>query len=157
MPPPWRRNKRPTEPAPQPVTVTVSGSGHAVSTGDNNQQYVGSVVTTPPPDAGGLEQAIAALRAVVEAHPGPRREEALAQVSELDKAAASDPPNGPVLVRTKDWLTAAVPSAAPALADILLHPSIATAVNAAAQVIRDTALRHGEQEQTGTQAEPPPH
>lgn len=141
---PWgrrNRDRQPAEPA-QPSSVNISGiTNSAVATGSNNQQYVGARVTTPPPDPAALDGAIAALRAVVEAQAGAgsRRDEALGRVAAIETAARATPPDAGRLATAAEWIRAAIPAAAPAIARVIEHPTLDGAVAAAAQIIHDTA------------------
>jgi hypothetical protein len=139
---PWRRQKQP-EPVPPPAvptSVSISGIHHSqVSTGADNHQYYHSPATTPAPDAAALASAIAALRDAVIAQAGPSRAEALQQVETLDQAAHAVPPDGKAMIVARDWLRAAVPNLATALGTVLAHPSIDTAITAAARAVHDTA------------------
>lgn len=139
---PWRRRDRKLAEPAQPTSVSISGvTNSAIATGSNNQQHVSSPVTTPAPEPAALDSAIAALRAVIEAQTGPNKNEALSHVNAIDAAAHTTPPDATRLAAAAAWIKAAIPAAAPAIARVIEHPSLDSAITAAAQVIHDTATR----------------
>lgn len=142
---PFRRKKQP-EPVPPPPALpthfTIKGIRDSqVNTGTGSQLYYNSPVTTPAADASALADAIAALREAVRAQaaPGQAQQEALHRVDAIDRAAQAVPPDGRALLDARDWLHAALPNIATALGTVLVHPTVDTAITAAAQAVHDTA------------------
>jgi len=138
---PWRRDKRRTD-TPPPHSIKMGNvTGTVVNVGENNVGIVGSQVTVPPPADEALKAAIAALRdaVVVQAEPGPQREQAVEQVNAIGRAAETDPANGSALIAARDWLCGNLPSVASALGPVLLHPTVDAAIAAAVELMRDTA------------------
>ena len=147
---PWRRGRR-SDDAPQPPSINLSNVRDSqVATGSNNQLIQRSQGSSTSADSAALEAAMAALRdlVIVHADPGPPRDQALAHVDALSQAAEADPPDGPAIINARNWLRTAVPSAAPALATVLLHPTIDTAITAAAQIVHDTAAARSKEGDT---------
>ncbi|WP_333769487.1 hypothetical protein [Streptomyces sp. IBSBF 2435] len=130
-----RARGRDEQPAtPQRLDISgVSGGSMVVGVGSGNT-FVQASALGAQDSSERLEQALTALRGSVEAQTGALRGPALAQVSVLDRAAREDPPDGQALEHARDWFVRNLPAILPALGQVLVHPTVDTALQAAARI-----------------------
>jgi hypothetical protein len=129
---PWKRKKDQLPPAPQSVRISgIRNSAIAVGTGNYTVQ--GSAVESGPAEAQ-LDEALAAVRYLVQERAGDQAQLALGQVAALDRAAKADPPDVTTIVRVREWFGRHLPFIVPAVLEVLAHPSIDTAIKAAGQI-----------------------
>jgi hypothetical protein len=137
---PWKRKRDQQAPAP-PQSVIISGiRSSAVAVGSNNCAVQGSSVPTGPIMMQ-LDEAIAAVRCLVETRAGSLMPSAMSQVSALDRAAKADPPDITVIAEVRDWFTRNLPLILPAVLEVAAHPTVDTAIKAAAQVAQGQTRR----------------
>jgi hypothetical protein len=137
---PWRR-KRDQQPPALPQSVSISGiRNSAVAVGSGNYTVQGSSVEAAPAMQG-PDDAIAAVRRLVEIQAGNLAEPALSQVAELDQAVKADPPDTTVIAEVREWFTRNLPSILPAVLEVAAHPTVDTAIRAAAQIAQAQAGR----------------
>jgi hypothetical protein len=123
---PWTRKRGQRT----PDKVNISGvHNSAVAVGSGNYTVQGSSVVSAP-----LDESLSFLRAQIEAHAGNQRKEALEQAGILERAAKSDPPDLTAIVRVRNWFQSNLPVIAQAMAGVLAHPAIDTAIKAAAEI-----------------------
>jgi hypothetical protein len=139
--------RKPRDPAlPSSLNISgVSGGSMVVGVGSGNTFVQGSTLSG---DAAQLERALTALRDQVEAKAGPLKGPALEQVAALGQAAKSDPPDVGGVKRAREWFMDNLPSIVPALAEVLVNPSVDSAVKAAAHIAEGSAGQHGAPERT---------
>jgi hypothetical protein len=137
---PWRRKRDQQAPA-LPQSVSISGiHSSAVAVGSNNYTVQGSSVPAGP-TAVQLDEAIAAVRCLIETQAGSLMPAAMSQVAALDWAAKADPPETTVLAEVRDWFTRNLPLILPAVLEVAAHPTVDTAIKAAAQVAQGQTRR----------------
>jgi hypothetical protein len=129
---PWRRKRDQQSPAiPQSVSISDIHSS-AVAVGSYNYTVQGSSVEAGAA-AAQLDDAIAAVRRLVEDQAGSLAAPALGQVAVLDQAARADPPDSTMIDAVCGWFTRNLPAILPAVLEVAAHPTVDTAIRAAAQ------------------------
>jgi hypothetical protein len=133
---PLKRKRDQQEPV-IPQSVSISGvHGGAVSVGSYNYTVQGS-----RSEAGAaalqLDEAIAAVRRLVEAQAGSLAEPALGQVAALEQAARADPPDSSMIDTVCGWFMRNLPAILPAVLEVTAHPSVDTAIKAATQAAQN--------------------
>lgn len=130
---PWRYNRDQHGPAsPQSVSISNIRSS-AVAVGSRNYTVQGSSIPAGR-TAVQLDEAIAALSRLVETQAGSLTPSAMSQVTELDRAAKAVPPDTTVIAEVREWFTRNLPLILPAVLEVAAHPTVDTAIKAAAQV-----------------------
>jgi hypothetical protein len=145
---PWIRKRDQQAPAlPQSVSINSIHSS-AVAVGSNNCTVQGSSVPAGP-TAVQLDEAIAAVRCLVENQAGSLMSSAISQVAALDRAAKADPPDTTVIAEVRGWFTRNLPLILPAVLEVAAHPTVDTAIKAAAQVAQGQTRRQPGPERGG--------
>jgi hypothetical protein len=145
---PWIRKRDQQAPA-LPQSVSISGIySSAVAVGSNNYSVQGSSVPAGP-TAVQLDEAIAAIRCLVETQAGRLMSSAMSQVAALDRAVKADPPDTTVIAEVRGWFTRNLPLVLPAVLEIAAHPTVDTAIKAAAQVAQGQTRRQTGPERGG--------
>ena len=85
-----------------------------------------------------------AAAVLVQAQAGSQAQPALSQIDMLDRAVKDDPPDVTAIVRVRDWFGRHLPLILPAVLDVLAHPTIDMAIQAAGQVAQSEAARRSE-------------
>jgi len=96
-----------------------------------------------------LDEAIAAVHRLVETQAGSLLPSAMSQVVALDRAAKADPPDATVIAEVRDWFTRNLPLILPAVLEVAAHPTVDTALKAAAQVAQGQTRREPGSERRG--------
>jgi len=139
---PWKRKRDQLPPLPQSVSISgIRNSQVAVGTGNYTVQ--GSYIESGAA-AAQLEQSLATVRCLVQAQAGSQAQPALSQIDMLDRAVKDDPPDVTAIVRVRDWFGRHLPLILPAVLDVLAHPTIDMAIQAAGQVAQSEAARRSE-------------
>lgn len=96
-----------------------------------------------------LDEAIAAVRCLVETQAGSLMPSAMRRVAALDRATKADPPDTTVIAEVRDWFTHNLPLILPAVLEVAAHPTVDTALKAAAQVAQGQTRREPSPEPGG--------
>jgi hypothetical protein len=128
------------------ISISVGGSNYgALWAGDQNRVIVnaktGATTTLTPEDVRGLSDALNTLRDRIasEAPPG-RREEALAQVAELQSAILPQPKVNRMR-EVRDWFVKHLPSMLGAVTTVFINPILGKVVEASGEMAA-TAFRN---------------
>lgn len=127
------------------ITGTVSGQV-AVGKQITQTQTVGTPGEVTQADLDALREAMAALRAQVEAAaPLEKKEAALERVGELEEAVTAEEPDLDTMGGVRRWFVKNLPGLAAAVTGILVHPVVGKLVGAAGEVLaQEYQRRFGE-------------
>lgn len=130
---PWFRKRDQRQTPPQPVSI--SGiSNSAVAVGSGNYAVQGSSV-----QGVSLDEALRALRALIQEQAGGDAPDALSQVDVLEVAAKASPPDLSAIDRVRGWFTRNLPALLPGVLEVIAHPTLDTAAKAAAEIAQNKA------------------
>jgi hypothetical protein len=136
----WRHKRDQQAPA-LPQSVSISGiHSSAIAVGSNNYTVQGSSVPAGLTVVQ-LDEAIAVVRCQVETQAGSLMPSAMSQVAALDRAAKADPPDTTVIAEVRDWFRRNLPLILPAVLEVAAHPTVDTAIKAAAQFAQGQTWR----------------
>lgn len=141
---PWRRRRDQPPPLPQSVRISGNRDGQVV-VGTGNYTVRGSAIQSGPASAQ-LDEALATVRYLVEARGGEQAQPALSQLDVLGRAVKAEPPDVTAIVRVRNWFRDHLPAIAPAVAEVIAHPTIDTAIRAAGQIVQSEAALRSEPE-----------
>ncbi len=128
---PWTRKRGQRT----PDEVNISGiTNSAVVVGSGNHTVQGSAVVSDP-----LDESLKNLRAQIDAYAGDQAKVALEQAGLLERAARAEPPDLTTIARVRKWFQRNLPVIVPALAGVLAHPAVDTAIKAAAEIAAGAA------------------
>lgn len=130
---PWIRKRDQQQTPQQPVSISDINNS-AVAVGSANYVVQGSSVQAAP-----LDDALRALRALVQEKAGSQAPDALSQVDVLEVAAKADPPDLPAIARVRGWFTRNLPALLPGVLEVIAHPTLDGAAKAAAEIAQNRA------------------
>lgn len=120
-----------------PDNVNISGvHNSAVNVGSGNYTVQGSAVVSGP-----LDESLKNLRAQIEAYAGDQATAALEQAGILERATKASPPDLTAIASVRNWFRRNLPVIGPALAGVLAHPAVDTAIKAATEIAAGTAYQ----------------
>lgn len=130
---PWIRKRNQQQTPPQPVRIS-GVRNSAVAVGSGNYAVQGSSVQGTSPD-----EALRALRALIQEQAGGEAPDALSQVDVLEVAVKASPQDVSTIDRVGAWFVRHLPDLVPAVLEVVARPTLDTAAKAAAEIARNRA------------------